>query len=120
MGFASESRQCIRLGPWLPDLCGPLPTMVPMKCAARGALTALRACLRGNRPRDAGIPRPYPPDSGHDDGPCPDNGGSFDVDVSRVDESSYAFLKSGDAMTIVGVVSTDGNKVIAEAITPDQ
>jgi len=42
------------------------------------------------------------------------------VDVSRVDESSYAFLKSGDAMTIVGVVSTDGNKVIAEAITPDQ
>jgi hypothetical protein len=49
---------------------------------------------------------------------APDNGGSFDVDVSRVDERSYASLKSGDAVTIVGVVSADGSKVIAETITP--
>ena len=43
---------------------------------------------------------------------APDNGGSFDLDVSRVDEISYAFLK--------GVVSADGNTVIAETITPDR
>jgi len=52
--------------------------------------------------------------------PAPDNGGSLDVDVSRVDESSYAFLRSGDAVTIAGVVSPDGNTVIAETITPDR
>ena len=50
---------------------------------------------------------------------APDSGGSFDVDVSKVDQASYVFLKSGDAVTIAGVVTPDGNKVIATSITPD-
>ena len=51
---------------------------------------------------------------------APDSGGSFDVDVSKVDQTSYQFLKSGDAVTIVGVVTPDGNRVIATTITPDR
>jgi hypothetical protein len=42
------------------------------------------------------------------------------VDVSKVDQTSYVFLKSGDAVTIVGVVSADGNRVIASTIKPDR
>jgi hypothetical protein len=51
---------------------------------------------------------------------APDSGGAFDVDVSKVDQTSYEFLKSGDAITIVGVVTADGNGVIASSITPDR
>ena len=51
---------------------------------------------------------------------APDSGGAFDVDVSKVDQTSYQFLKSGDAVTIVGTVTPDGNKVIATSIKPDQ
>jgi hypothetical protein len=51
---------------------------------------------------------------------APDSGGSFDVDVSKVDQTSYQFLKSGDAVTIVGVVTPDGNRVIATTITTDR
>ncbi|MDP2703033.1 MAG: hypothetical protein Q8P98_13290 [Candidatus Rokubacteria bacterium] len=51
---------------------------------------------------------------------APDSGGSFDVDVSKVDQTSYEFLKSGDAVTIVGVVSADGARVIASTIKPDR
>jgi hypothetical protein len=51
---------------------------------------------------------------------APDSGGSFDVDVSKVDQTSYEFLKSGDAVTVVGVVTPDGNRVIATTITPDR
>lgn len=48
----------------------------------------------------------------------PDVGGNaFDVDLTKVDQTSYAFLKSGDAVTVVGVVTPDGNRVIAVSIT---
>jgi hypothetical protein len=47
-------------------------------------------------------------------------GGGFDVDLARLDQTSYAFLKSGDAVTVVGVVTPSGNKVIAVSITPDR
>ncbi len=48
----------------------------------------------------------------------PDVGGAFDVDISKLDQSTYAFLKSGDRVTVVGVVTPDGNKLIASSITP--
>ena len=44
-------------------------------------------------------------------------GGAFDVDISKLDQSSYQFLKSGDRVTVVGVVSPNGNKLIASSIT---
>jgi hypothetical protein len=53
----------------------------------------------------------FAPDSG---------GGAFDVDVSKVDQTYYEFLKSGDAITAAEVVTADGNKVIADTITPDR
>jgi hypothetical protein len=43
-------------------------------------------------------------------------GGAFDVDISKLDQSSYQFLKSGDRVTVVGVVTPDGNKLIASSI----
>jgi hypothetical protein len=46
----------------------------------------------------------------------PEVGGAFDVDISKLDQSSYAFLKSGDRVTVVGVVTPDGNKLIASSI----
>jgi hypothetical protein len=49
----------------------------------------------------------------------PDDGGGFDVDLSRLDQTTYAFLNSGDAVTVVGVVTPSGNKLIAVSITPD-
>ena len=45
-------------------------------------------------------------------------GGAFDVDISKLDQTSYAFLKSGDRVTVVGVVTPDGNKLIASSLTP--
>ncbi len=47
-------------------------------------------------------------------------GGGFDVDLTRLDQTSYAFLKGGDAVTVVGVVTPSGNKLIAVSITPDR
>ena len=49
----------------------------------------------------------------------PDDGSGFDVDLTRLDQTAYAFLNSGDAVTVVGVVTPSGNKVIAVSITPD-
>ena len=49
---------------------------------------------------------------------APDIGGSFDVDISKLDQTSYEFLKSGDRVTVVGVVTPDGQKLIASSITP--
>jgi hypothetical protein len=43
-------------------------------------------------------------------------GGAFNVDISKLDQSSYEFLKSGDRVTVVGVVSPDGNRLIASSI----
>jgi hypothetical protein len=48
----------------------------------------------------------------------PDVGGAFDVDISKLDQASYAFLKSGDRVTVVGIVTSDGNRLIATSITP--
>ena len=45
-------------------------------------------------------------------------GGAFDVDISKIDQTAYAFLKSGDRVTVVGVVTPDGQRVIASSITP--
>ena len=51
---------------------------------------------------------------------APDAGGSFDVDLSKIDQTAYQFLKSGDAVTVVGLVTPDGNSLIAVSITPDR
>ena len=95
-----------------------------MRRAARGALTALLllglVCaaiaqevrtFHGRVNWVSGSTMVFTPDSG---------GGSFEVDVSKLDQTSYQFLKSGDAVTVVGIVTPDGNKVIATAIKPDQ
>ena len=58
--------------------------------------------------------------SGNAMGFAPDSGSSFEVDVTRVDQSSYEFLTNGQAITVVGYVSSDGSKLIAVSITPDQ
>jgi hypothetical protein len=97
--------------------------MVPVRSAVRGALTALLllglVCaataqeVRSFHGRVIWV-------QGTTMAFAPDSGGSFDVDVSKVDQTSYAFLKSGDAVTIVGVVTPDGNRVIATTITPDR
>lgn len=50
----------------------------------------------------------------------PDVGAAFEVDVSKVDQTSYHSLKSGDRVTVVGVVTNNGNRVIASTITPDR
>ena len=96
--------------------------MVPMTSAARGALAALlllglvcaaiaqeARVFHGRVIWVQGTTMAFAPDSG----------GSFDVDVSSVDQESYEFLESGDAVTVVGVVTPDGNRVIATSITPD-
>ena len=51
---------------------------------------------------------------------APDAGSSFEVDLTQMDQSSYEFLNNGDAVTVVGYVSRDGNKLIAVSITPDR
>jgi hypothetical protein len=97
--------------------------MVPMIRAARGALTAFLllglVCaaiaqeVRSFHGRVIWV-------QGTSMAFAPDSGASFDVDVSKVDQASYVFLKSGDAVTIVGVVSADGARVIASTIKPDR
>jgi hypothetical protein len=47
-----------------------------------------------------------------------DGGNAFDVDVSNIDQSVLMFLKSGDRVTVVGVVTPDGNRLVATSITP--
>jgi hypothetical protein len=58
--------------------------------------------------------------SGNAMGFAPDIGGSFEVDLRQVDQSSYEFLNNGQTVTVVGYVTPDGNKLIAVSITPDQ
>ena len=97
--------------------------MVGMRRAARGALTtilllglvcaAIAEEARSFHGRVAWV-------QGTKMAFTPDSGGGFDVDLSKVDQASYVFLKSGDAVTIVGVVSADGNRVVATTITPDR
>jgi hypothetical protein len=45
-----------------------------------------------------------------------DGSGAFDIDVSKIDQSVLMFLKAGDRVTVVGVVSPDGNRLIASSI----
>jgi hypothetical protein len=98
--------------------------MVLMRRAARGALTALLllgfVCaaiaqevrtFHGRVNWVQGSTMVITPDSG---------GGAFEVDISKVDQTAYQFLKSGDAVTVIGTVTPDGNKVIATDIKPDQ
>ncbi len=59
----------------------------------------------------SGLTMAFVPDGG---------GGGFGVDLTRLDQTSYAFLKGGDAVTVVGVVTPSGNKLIAVSITPDR
>lgn len=97
--------------------------MVPMRSAARGALAALLllglVCaaiaqeVRSFHGRVIWV-------QGTSMAFAPDSGASFDVDVSKVDQTSYKLLKSGDKVTIVGVVTADGARVIASTITPDR
>src|ERR1700675_323460 len=101
----------------------PRPIMVPMRSAARGALAALLmlglVCaaiaqeVRAFHGRVIWV-------QGTTMAFAPDSGGSCDVDVSNVAQRSYEFLKSGDAVTVVGIVTPDGNKLIATTITPDR
>ena len=57
--------------------------------------------------------------SGNTMGFAPDGGGSFDVDLKGVDQSSYAYLKSGDGVTVVGVVSPNGQTLIGQSVIRD-
>jgi len=50
----------------------------------------------------------------------PDSGGVIHVEASQVDRESHEFLQSGDAMTIEGEVTADGNRVIADSIMADR
>ena len=45
-------------------------------------------------------------------------GGSFDVDVSNIDQSVLMYLKSGDRVTVTGTVTADGNKLVATSVKP--
>jgi hypothetical protein len=45
-----------------------------------------------------------------------DTGASVSIDVSRVDQSSYLTLRGGDRVRVVGYVSPDRNRVIAESV----
>ena len=57
--------------------------------------------------------------SGNAMGFAPDGGSSFDVDLKGVDQSSYAGLKNGDWVTVVGIVSPNGQKLIGQQVIRD-
>ena len=57
--------------------------------------------------------------SGNTMGFAPDGGSSFDVDLKGVDQSSYAYLKTGDGVTVIGIVSPNGQKLIGQQVIPD-
>ena len=57
--------------------------------------------------------------SGNTMGFAPDGGGSFDVDLKEVDQSSYAGLKNGDWVTVVGIVSPNGQSLIGQQVIRD-
>jgi hypothetical protein len=75
---------------------------------------------RGDGPGAPELPRAGSLHLGQFDGFAPDAGSSFEVDLTQMDQSSYEFLNNGDAVTVVGYVSRDGNKLIAVSITPDR
>ncbi len=48
-----------------------------------------------------------------------DSGVSVNLDVSRVDQSDYAGLRSGDRVRVVGYLAPDRLRFIAESLEPD-
>ena len=49
-----------------------------------------------------------------------DAGVSVSIDVSQIDQGSYTSLRTGDRVRVVGVVSPDRSRLIAESIEPGQ
>jgi hypothetical protein len=47
-----------------------------------------------------------------------DAGVSVSIDVSRVGQTEYTSLRSGDRLRVIGVVSEDRNRLIAESLEP--
>lgn len=47
-----------------------------------------------------------------------DAGVSVSIDVSRMDQSAYTSLRGGDRLRIIGVVSPDRTRLIAESLEP--
>jgi hypothetical protein len=45
-----------------------------------------------------------------------DGGASVNIDVSRVDQAAYAGLRGGDRIRVVGYMSPDRTRVIAESL----
>lgn len=50
---------------------------------------------------------------------APDEGGSVNVDLTQVDQSAYNTLQAGSGVTVIGVVSEDRTKLIAQSVVPD-
>jgi hypothetical protein len=48
-----------------------------------------------------------------------DDGLSLAVDLSLIDQRTYQGLRNGDGITVVGVVSADRNRLMAQAIWND-
>jgi len=47
-----------------------------------------------------------------------DAGVSVSIDVSRMDQTAYTALRGGDRVRVVGVVSPDRNRLIADTLEP--
>ena len=47
-----------------------------------------------------------------------DQGVSVSIDVSRIDQSVYTSLRTGDRLRVVGYVSSDRTRLIAESMEP--
>ena len=47
-----------------------------------------------------------------------DAGVSVSIDVSRMDQNAYSSLRGGDRLRIIGVVSSDRSRLIAESLEP--
>jgi hypothetical protein len=45
-----------------------------------------------------------------------DGGGSVSIDVSRLDQGSYAALRGGERIRVVGYVAPERNRLIAESL----
>jgi len=45
-----------------------------------------------------------------------DNGASVRIDLQNVDQSDYNTLQNGDRVEVVGVVSPDGSKLLADRV----
>jgi hypothetical protein len=47
-----------------------------------------------------------------------DAGVSVSIDVSRVDQTAYTSLRSGDRVRVIGYVSPDRTRLVAESLEP--